>query len=345
MTMTKNNPTINLVKESFSKVIFSAILMLVGMSTVCSSAGGNDEEYPGIDEFIPLEKEPAVIDMDELKAAIFFPNEYFENEDKIYNFTVGVLVDTDSTAVEVKVLDADKKSLKQNVIDGLTGYSGFTPGMLEGKPVPAWIIFPIEYNYSNYLESRGYRVYSTVVEVLVLGNGQVKEARLKKSSGKPDVDSSAIQSALQYEGYTAPRGLSDDEEFILVLPITFNKLPGDGTFYPERKSVKKSKYPLVNDFIPVESVPEISDLQDLMKQVKYPKDEKKKGNEGLTKVQILIGTDGIPIKYRILASSGHIALDLEAGRAAMEYKDYTPAVQDGKPVPCWMVLPINFQLK
>lgn len=102
--------------------------------------------------------------------------------------------------------------------------------------------------------------------------------------------------------------------------------------------------PEPDEFIPVEKEPQVSSLQDLMKLVVYPEVAKRAGIEGLVTVQVLISKTGKPIKAQILASENS-NLNQAAIDAAMKYDGYTPAIQNDQPVNCWMILPINFQLR
>jgi len=76
----------------------------------------------------------------------------------------------------------------------------------------------------------------------------------------------------------------------------------------------------------------------------YPKSARRAGLEGVVKVAAVVNESGVVTGAEIFASSGHSALDqaaLEAVRRAL----FAPALQEGKPVPCRVVIPIRFQLK
>lgn len=101
--------------------------------------------------------------------------------------------------------------------------------------------------------------------------------------------------------------------------------------------------PEFGDFIPTEKIPEVSNVMNLMKLVKYPELAKTAGVEGIVTVGVLIGKDGKPIKTKII-SSANSNLNSAAVEAIMAYRGYTPAENEGKPVACWLIVPINFKL-
>jgi len=75
----------------------------------------------------------------------------------------------------------------------------------------------------------------------------------------------------------------------------------------------------------------------------YPLSARRSGFEGVVKVTAMVDASGNVTGTEVLTSSGHASLDqavLEAVRRAL----FSPALQDGKPVPCRIVIPIRFQL-
>jgi len=75
----------------------------------------------------------------------------------------------------------------------------------------------------------------------------------------------------------------------------------------------------------------------------YPLSARRSGLEGVVKVIAMVDTSGTVTSAEVLTSSGHASLDqaaLEAVRRAL----FSPALQDGKTVPCRIVIPIRFQL-
>ena len=76
----------------------------------------------------------------------------------------------------------------------------------------------------------------------------------------------------------------------------------------------------------------------------YPRGARAAGIEGTVRVTALVDASGAVISAEVSTSSGHAALD----RAALDEVRRTvfqPAVQNGKPVPCRLIIPIRFQLQ
>lgn len=79
----------------------------------------------------------------------------------------------------------------------------------------------------------------------------------------------------------------------------------------------------------------------------YPEGARKKGLEGEVWVKSLVGPDGGVMRSLIAKPSVHpieIGFEHSAVEAAMEAL-YTPAMDNGKPVPAWITYPVVFALK
>ena len=75
----------------------------------------------------------------------------------------------------------------------------------------------------------------------------------------------------------------------------------------------------------------------------YPSIARRMGETGTVTLRVLIGSKGLAEKVEIQNSSGSANLD-EAGRQAVLRALYKPYIEDGKPVPVYALVPINFQL-
>lgn len=75
----------------------------------------------------------------------------------------------------------------------------------------------------------------------------------------------------------------------------------------------------------------------------YPSIARRMGESGVVMLRVLIGEKGQAEQVTIQKSSGSEKLD-EAGRQAVLRALYKPHVEDGKPVPVYALVPINFQL-
>lgn len=99
------------------------------------------------------------------------------------------------------------------------------------------------------------------------------------------------------------------------------------------------------DKMPVFTGGEAALLDYLAKNTKYPEAAKTKGTQGKVIVRFAVETDGVIDKVSILKGVDP-ELDQEAFRVVSSLPDFEkPAVKDGKDVPVWYMVPINFALK
>ncbi|MCL5992306.1 MAG: TonB family protein [Bacteroidetes bacterium] len=96
------------------------------------------------------------------------------------------------------------------------------------------------------------------------------------------------------------------------------------------------------EFVAVEKEPYI-DLAELQKKIVYPEMARRAGIEGKVVVRVYVGKDGKPVKTIIEASDNEL-LD-NAAKVAIMKSVFTPAIQNGSPVPLWVSIPINFRLR
>ncbi|UMR31467.1 energy transducer TonB [Massilia sp. MB5] len=75
----------------------------------------------------------------------------------------------------------------------------------------------------------------------------------------------------------------------------------------------------------------------------YPSISRRMGESGVVTLRVLISEKGLPEQATIQKSSGSSNLD-EAGRQAAMRSLFKPFMEDGKPVPVYVLVPINFQL-
>lgn len=76
----------------------------------------------------------------------------------------------------------------------------------------------------------------------------------------------------------------------------------------------------------------------------YPLMAKRAGEQGKVVLRILIDEKGLPERVDIQQSAGYPRLD-EAARAAGLRAVFKPHLEDGHPVPAYVLVPINFALK
>jgi protein TonB len=77
--------------------------------------------------------------------------------------------------------------------------------------------------------------------------------------------------------------------------------------------------------------------------VKYPALSKRMGEEGKSIIRVLINEKGRAERAEVQKSSGSSRLD-DAARQAVMRALFKPYMEDGKPMPVFAIVPINFQL-
>ena len=75
----------------------------------------------------------------------------------------------------------------------------------------------------------------------------------------------------------------------------------------------------------------------------YPNIARRMGESGTVLLRVLINVKGEAEQVLIQKSSGSTNLD-EAGRQAVLRALYKPYIEDGKAIPVYALVPINFQL-
>lgn len=78
-------------------------------------------------------------------------------------------------------------------------------------------------------------------------------------------------------------------------------------------------------------------------QLIYPNLSRRLGESGTVVLRILINEKGLPEQILIHKSTGYGNLD-EAGRQAAQRALFKPMIEDGKPVPVYVLVPLTFQL-
>ena len=75
---------------------------------------------------------------------------------------------------------------------------------------------------------------------------------------------------------------------------------------------------------------------------KYPRNERKARHQGLVRLKLVVGSDGVP---RDIAVSQTLSSDFDhAAIEAVKRWKFSPAMKDGKPVPVEIAIEIEFHL-
>lgn len=106
----------------------------------------------------------------------------------------------------------------------------------------------------------------------------------------------------------------------------------------KKENTEKSTY----QSFEVEKAPECVNLSQVRASMKYPEVAREAGMEGRVTVKVLVNESGSVIK--IGSVSGPDVFHDEVRDKAMDLQ-FTPGLQNGKPVKVWVTVPFNFKLK
>ncbi len=159
----------------------------------------------------------------------------------------------------------------------------------------------------------------------------VQQAAVKPSMGipvpVPDIDISPEQTMATQEDLAVPSAIEG----------VGDAGPGEIEVQGNTGDILSEAEPGIEDFVAVEQEPQ------KVKWVnpEYPKLAKDAGIEGKVLVKVLIDKEG-KVKKAVVIKGNEIFHE-SVIKAAMQCT-FTPAIQNQKPVPVWMMIPFNFQL-
>ena len=111
----------------------------------------------------------------------------------------------------------------------------------------------------------------------------------------------------------------------------------------EKKIEKKDEKKVKKNYqqFEVEKAPVAVNLGSIRSSMRYPEIARSSGIEGRVTAKVLVGTNGSIIK--IGGMSGPSVFHNEV-RSKIDNLQFTPALQNGVPVRCWVSVPFNFKL-
>jgi protein TonB len=134
-----------------------------------------------------------------------------------------------------------------------------------------------------------------------------------------------------------------DQEGDPNAPVDFGEIDGTGDAPKEtREAPKEEPDPDPTAFISVEKEPAPANLDIIKSRITYPQAAKDIGVTGKVIVRVLVGPDGKYVKHMILRSPHNLLVaEVEKHLKSLEF---TPGIQAGKPVKCWVTIPFSFNL-
>lgn len=177
------------------------------------------------------------------------------------------------------------------------------------------------------------------LKILVDENGNAEKIEVLKSDSET-LDGAAIDAVKKTKFSPA---IADNKPIKtwIVIPLLF-KLTADKQnapiVSPGVKAPSSINDPDINESVQVEKYPEMIESAN----PEYPEIAKRAGITGKVFVKVLVDKEGTPKKAIVIKSENEL-FNQSAFNAAMKTK-FTPAMQGGKPIAVWIVLPYKFSL-
>lgn len=206
---------------------------------------------------------------------------------------------------------------------------------LKKHPEPLTQIKPV---YPETLKLAGVQG-KVFIETLVDEKGNVAETKVLKT-GNEKLCQPAIDAIKKTKFSPAISKENKKVKSWVVIPIAF-KLEEKHDAKPNDNysgEVSESD-PDIDAYVEVEKYPEVKESV----QPVYPEEAKKNKIEGKVFVKVLVDKNGNAKKTVILKSENEILNN--AAMEAAKKSTFTPAMQKGKPIAVWVVLPYKFTLK
>jgi protein TonB len=126
----------------------------------------------------------------------------------------------------------------------------------------------------------------------------------------------------------------------IILATLISCAKNEGTM----KSLKDSDILSQAEFMPVFPGGDTGLIKFISENVKYPESAKAQGIQGRVITRFCVNASG-KVERVSVVSGASPELDKEAIRVVGTLPEFKPAMQDGKPVAVWYMVPITFRLK
>ena len=156
---------------------------------------------------------------------------------------------------------------------------------------------------------------------------------------KDKAEEQTIKTQQELEEIKAPVGNNDSGKFQYTGNVKVEEKKIEEKIEKKEKVVEEKT---VFQSFEVEKAPECVNLSQVRSSMKYPEIAREAGMEGRVTVKVLVGPDGNVIK--VGSVSGPDVFHDEVRDKASDLQ-FTPGLQNGKPVKVWVTVPFNFKLK
>lgn len=106
------------------------------------------EKLPDFDDFLAVEKEPTVSNINDLMKLVEYP-EMAKRSGIEGTVTIAVLIDKSGKPVKTKILNSENANLNAAAVKGVMAYRGYTPALQNKQPTSCWLTIPVSFKLSN----------------------------------------------------------------------------------------------------------------------------------------------------------------------------------------------------
>ncbi|MFI5144074.1 MAG: TonB family protein [Ignavibacteria bacterium] len=157
---------------------------------------------------------------------------------------------------------------------------------------------------------------------------------------KEKAEQQTIKTQEELEKIQSPvSSLGDTGKFTYSGPVKVEEKKVEEKIEKKEKEVVEKQ---IYQSFEVEKPPECVNLGQVRASMTYPEVARQSGIEGRVTVKVLVGPDGNVVK--VGSVSGPDVFTEEVSSKAMNLQ-FTPGLQNGKPVKVWVSVPFNFKLK
>lgn len=156
---------------------------------------------------------------------------------------------------------------------------------------------------------------------------------------KEKAEEQTIKTQQQLEEIKTPVGNQDSGKFQYSGNVKVEEKKIEEKIEKKEKVVEEKT---VYQSFEVEKAPECVNLSQVRASMHYPEIAREAGMEGRVTVKVLVGPDGNVLK--VGSVSGPDVFHDEVRDKANDLQ-FTPGLQNGKPVKVWVTVPFNFKLK
>lgn len=155
---------------------------------------------------------------------------------------------------------------------------------------------------------------------------------------KEKAEEQTIKTQQELEEIKAPVGNNDSGKFQYTGNVKVEEKKIEEKIEKKEKVVEEKT---VFQSFEVEKAPECVNLSQVRSSMRYPEIAREAGMEGRVTVKVLVGPDGNVLK--VGSVSGPDVFHDEVRDKASNLQ-FTPGLQNGKPVKVWVTVPFNFKL-